>query len=81
MPTYMRRDRMVQKGSIPVALLNTAKTVTFAEAMPGDYDIYFRDAGGVTITSVSGKTVNGFTVNLVVSLASSFDWVAVEIMS
>lgn len=81
MPVSMRRDRMVQKGSIPVALLQVQKSVTFDTPMPGPYDLYFKDLGGVAITGVTQNGLTGFTVNISITLAGSFDWVAVERVS
>lgn len=78
MPTSMRRERTVYKGTLSVTLVSGPQTVVFPNPMPGPYDLYFRTDTGVTVTAISSQTLSGFTLQLGVSLSGSMTWVAVE---
>lgn len=78
----IRRDRVIYKGSLPVLLADVAKDVTFPAPMPNDYDVYIKvPQTGTVINNIGNKTPNGFRMNINVSLASTVEWAAVEIIS
>lgn len=78
----VRRDRVYYKGSMPIALLDAFKDITFPAPMPNDYDVYIKvPQTGTVINNIGNKTPNGFRMNLNVSLASTVDWLAVEIVA
>lgn len=70
----------IRTGTIAVTTLDTSKAVTFATPMPStNYRIAFQSQTGIAANlGYSGKTVNGFTLNLSVGVNATVDYLAVE---
>lgn len=85
MPHTPRRDRIVNQGTITTALGVLFHDIVFVNlALPDMPDASYKirmgiPAPGITLSSVSNQTPQGFRINLGVTLGgTSLDWAAVE---
>lgn len=78
---YIKGAAQARVGSVAVALLEFTKQVTFnAPFEDANYEVFLQANSGVAASFwASAKTVNGFTLNVSVSLAATFSYIAIGV--
>lgn len=72
--------KATRTGSVTFALLELAKSVTFATPMPSaNYRLALQPTSNLSATFwPSSKTASGFTANVSVSISGTVDYMAIE---
>jgi len=69
---------VVRGGSAQVTILETTKQIAFNRPMQDASYIVLATPSAATTVSISGKTTNGFTLNLALGIAGRVDWLAIN---